>query len=386
MKPIAIDFEASGLDYYSPDFAVISAAFTWEGDNGEFKQLYVEGQEAVGDALKRVVDKGNPIVVHNLTYELGVILNVYPELEIDIDRFWDTKRLIQVTDGGMILKKPKPAWMKPGLSLVACASRHLPPKYHDHKEPFYEWIRDNLGVLKGKEGESLGKLPRSLLKAYNTADTDITLLLFNTTMRKFKQDGYTGYELDHSLYRFRCLQLVKAESYGVLTDKKGLIVTIKSLKEELDMIEEDFTLKMLPEIEKVIQMKKDLYLTEPLKSESGYRKRFERLESGDIEFEFNINSPKDLYWLYHHVMGIEAPFTTRPNKDGNGGGNPSFAKAHLGAWHSSGEILQNKGTLKIALKQSESLLALSSKDGRWHISMNSTGTKTSRLSGSDGSQ
>jgi len=90
--------------------------------------------------------------------------------------------------------------------------------------------------------------------------------------------------------------------------------------------------------------------------------------------------------LYRDVLGITPPFYTLPNKkSGSSGGKPSFKKAHLPAWHKeSGEVLANKGTLGIVKKQAESLQKLSEFDGRYHLSMLATGTKTSRMSGGTG--
>lgn len=386
LKPVSLDFETNMLEYYHPDFSVVSCAFTYKDDKGDFDRVYIEGQGEVGEYLEGLAKEDRSIIVHNLQFELGVILSQYPLLNISLERYWDTKRLIQVTDNGRVLDKKAPKYMQQGLSLQACTSRHLPTKYHNHKEPFYEWIRNNLSVKKGEEGEHLSKLPKELLKEYNTLDTDITYLLYEKALRGFKQDGYQGYEMDHVLYRFRCLQLVKARIDGIKVDLKGLSKAKQTFTLQLEDIERRFYEAVGSEIEQVKQQKRDLFLTAPLSADRHYKNRLDKVESGERVFEFKITSAKDLYWLYNGVMGIEPPFYTRPDKDGKGGGSPSFKKGHLSLWHESGKILEDKGTIGIAKKQSESLYLLSEFDGRYHIDMNSTGTVTSRLSGRDGSE
>lgn len=398
MTPIAIDFETSGLEYYRHDFEVVSCAFSWRDKGGEIVNEYVEGHQEIEQSLVKAFRSGRPIVVHNLQFELGVIVSKYPMLDLLSCEVWDTQRLCQVADGKTVQKKYETRYRKQGgipkegLSLEACCSRWLDVKYHDHKQYFYQYLREKCDVKAGSEGKHLRKLPQNLFRDYNCADTNRTLQLYEALTQQFTVDKYTGYQMDHTLYRQRCRQLVNARIYGVEVDQDKLNKCEQYIDAELERIEKEFFRIHEKDIQKAIQLKIDDYCNDPRLTDRGRELRRKNIAEGkdfaarDKICNFNIGSPKDLLLLYHTILNIAIPFTTLPNhKTGSKGGNASFKRAHLRSWHEeSGQVLEDRGSLKFALSQTQSLRTLSAYDNRWHIDMNATGTKTGRLSGGGG--
>jgi len=396
MTIVALDLETTGLDYWKPDFPITDLAISFQGKSGIIS-VHETDPEVIYKTLHSLMTKKATIIVHNYTFDIGVISTLYPDIKFT--EVWDTMRLCQVGDAGSYQKKycrrykEQGGIPRDGLSLTACTSRWLHESYHNHKSQYYQYLRDKCGVLPGKEGENLQLLPPDLMKEYNSKDTEATLMLYTETLKQFNLDGYNGYISDHELYRSRCRQLIESFVDGVKVDREALQECISLMDNTLTQMETDFREVHKENIPKVIQIKTDAYINDPkIKTESGRDKRRRTIEEG-LPFgqrekicEFNIGSYNDLFLLFSGVMGITTPFLTKPNKDGAGGGNPSFAKAHLPSWHESGKILQNRGTVRITKKQAESLLELSEFDGRWHISMQATGARTGRMSGSDGSR
>lgn len=401
MRAVALDVETgsksgkcSGLDYWHPDFKVTDLALSWRDDDGKMISHHVEGMEEIGDTVRRLLEKDVLLIVHNAQFDLGVLQSCYG---IKVTNYFCTQRLCQVGDAGQIQKMYRTRQgiqggiPMEGLSLVACCSRWLNRKYHNHKDEAHNWIKKNIGE-KVNPGEYLWSLPTDIMKRYNCADTENTLRLYEEVTEQFAKDRYTGWELDHQLYRGRVEQLINSFVGGVKVDPTQNQTCIDDTQSALDMIWEKFYEIHKDDILKCIAIKIKAYCDDPtLKSDKAREARWYKVAMGlpfgdrDKICGFNVNG-NDLLMLYRDVLGISVPFTTLPNKKtGSVGGKPSFKKAHLPAWHKeSGKILSNKGTLGIVKKQAESLQKLSGYDGRYHLSMRSTGTKTGRLSGGTG--
>jgi hypothetical protein len=140
---IAIDFETNSLSYWSPDFKVLSIAAVWRDAEGHLRDRYAEGDE-IETLLQKVATDGIPVVVHNLSFEYGVIKHQYPHIELD---YIDTMRLAQVYDNG-----GDKADKLSGYSLAKCVQRILGRP--DPKARFYEELHLK-GVKRGEEGSQL---------------------------------------------------------------------------------------------------------------------------------------------------------------------------------------------------------------------------------------
>ena len=99
MRVIAADFETAlltgepSVEYHRPDFRATSCAFVWDGGS-----KVCLGECEIRKFLE-IVDKHSlPLVVHNFTFEYGVMFNRFPGYEHLVQ--YDTARLAQVADNG----------------------------------------------------------------------------------------------------------------------------------------------------------------------------------------------------------------------------------------------------------------------------------------------
>jgi hypothetical protein len=370
---VCIDYETNMLEFYRHDFQVISCAFGWkEGEERKF--LYVTGEEAVGEIIKLLSSRQTPILVHNHQFEYGVTKYRYG---VDLNWYADTMRVMQVydnggknyDDGGAIDKKKKGTKNDvTGFRLVRCAKRVLPSLYHDHKEPYHAWIRANIPDVKpGKEGSHLHKLPPKMLEAYNVADVDITMRIYETCLEHFAKIKY-NWKFDHKYYLTMSKNISNAKGWGINVNRELLTTNMTTVREEIAMVKTAFFSEFAEPILAVEALQKDKFLAK-YKSEKG---RIKAENTQQAKWAFNLGSNTQLEKLF--VTVLQMPFEFKSPK-----GKPSFKSAFLGQWGRGGEILGKRRKRLLVLKQMEALLNISSYDNKFHPDMKVTGTKTGRM-------
>ncbi len=339
------------------------------------------------------------VVVHNYQFEYGVVKHCFPGLEHLITH--DTMRLAQVADNGgsrMAVqpevktydelldsversdRNPAVVSHNAGLGLMACAKRWLPEHYHDHKAPYHTWLREHKGVKKGHEGAHLTLLPPEMFEAYNIADAEITLLLYETITREFERNHY-DYSMDHELYKSTARMVTGAKGVGVRVDTEALTKYAEQVRGEIAEIEETFRARFLDQLTAFEHSAHNRYV-ESVKTVKCQEKR--RLESPE---RFNLSSGKQLRELFVNILGITPKFWTKePKKTGKPRKKPfepqpSFKSAHLSTYGEGGELLRTRRKRLLVLQQTLSLLKLASNDGRWHADCRAAGTATGRLAG-----
>lgn len=362
---LCIDFETTGLEFYRPDFRIISMAAAW----------YVSGQlktwfsTDINDIEKFLLDKQHmDILAHNIGYEYGCVSNCLPNVPTSNFKF-DTMRLVQVYDGGgeqfdrfewinkvgqeraekqekihnQILKE------EGGKSLAKSCIRIL-DNYEDHKEEAYSYLREKYPECQGNEGGYLKYLPPKLLESYNMDDVIYTFKLYEKITDDFMLEGY-DWSFDHELYIFLVKEIIDAESYGVRIDREECKKSIISYWEEKEALKHEFFTVYQRQISEITRYMKSI----------------------NKKFKFGLRTA--CYELLFHIWeGIEPKFYSEK-------GNPKFGKDYLKQWGEGGKMLENKGTLQIAITQACNLYKLSEADGRWHLTLNPTGTRSGRLSG-----
>lgn len=402
-KVVAFDFESTGLNYWEPDFRVLSCAFAWQGDDGRIKTRYLTDEDEVRAQIVFAQEAGAKLVAHNGAFELGVCLFRLGFGSIEI---LDTMRLVQVYDnGGKDVKSAGPMSLedelamlegrnpttKSGLGLESAVTRLLPSDFHNHKQPYYQWLRDNAGVKKGQEGANLGKLPEDMLEAYNTMDAVLTLMLYNATTEKFAAEGY-DWTYDHRLHMAACRRIVEAKARGLLVDRETLKVNRDVVDEECGLIDMKFMEAHLPHIEEIEKSRHEAWLNAP-KTERGKAQRAAKPFPEDLRF--NPRSTNQLAELFIDQLKFEPKFYTKESKASKKSREanpdrapfqpkPSMRAAHLPSYGEGGEMLSTYKKRLLVLKQQEKLLELSAKDGRWHLDLRPCGTKTGRYAGGGG--
>ncbi len=400
---IAFDVETTGLDFWAPDFRVISAAFSWRNSKGELRNEYLEGEQDVLTQLQVIQERGIPLVVHNCQFEMGVVKYRFPSIDLGLIKF-DTMRLVQTYDNGG--RDATPASMsivdelamlegelvvKSGLGLEVAVNRLLAGPLRNYKQPYYKWLREHLGVKAGTEGAHLSKLPPDLLASYNTADTDATLLLFEKCTQHFQEIGY-DWALDHHLHLTASLRIAEAKARGIRVDTAKLEGSIEELKTNTHAIKHSFTRKYARQIE-CIEARRFTDWANALKTEAGRARRLGQGLPGDLRF--NPQSTKQLAELFIGELGQQPTFWTKENKKSAKARklnpdapefipSPSFRAAHLHSYGEGGEMLVNLKKRNLVLTQCNTLLEKASVDGKFHVDLKACGTKTGRYAGGGG--
>ncbi len=383
---IAFDYETAltdgtpSVEYYRDDFRVVSAAFSWFREDGSIKSVYREGEAQVRAFLLKCGD--TPLVVHNAQFEIGVSRARFPDVNLNITH--DTMRLAQVADnGGKEAQKRQELTIddelgeaeedrsKTGLRLQQVTSRWLPAEFHNHKEPYYEYLRER-GVKTGKEGENLHLLPPDMLEKYNVADSEVTLRLYNVFTEHFASIGYDT-TLDHQLYLSTTAKVAHSKARGVRVDRARLQAYRDVVTGEIAEIGHTFKRRFKAEIDGLEQEALVAYVGSR-KSERGQVDAWLRAVEDTSVYEFNVGSTHQLANLFIGKLGMKAMFTTAK-------GAPAFGKSFLSQWGDGGEMLKKRRTKLIGLKQTEALLELSEYDGRWHCDLKACGTATGRFAG-----
>lgn len=382
MDTISVDFETALLDgtpsveFYRDDFRVVSASLAWRTTDGVVSQFF-QGEDAVREALSTLPSNAT-VIVHNAQFEIGVWKARFPS--IPIPTIVDTMRLVQVADNGgneatndeevFFQGDDEVAEIKTGLGLQASISRWLSPEFHNHKEPFYAYIRD-LGIKSGHEGSNLHLLSPEQLAAYNNADAENTLRLYEALVDHFNSKRY-DYRRDHILYLSSVHLVAGGKGHGIKVDRDKLVQNIAAVRKEIEGIYSAFTGRFSKEIAQIEQENLDAIINS-YKTEKGKISALERCKIHEFH-RFNINSVKQKHRLFVEILGITPQFFTPK-------GGTAFGKNFLGQFGEGGLMLQKRGTLMIALAQMESLLELSEYTGRWHQDLRAAGTRTGRLSG-----
>lgn len=345
-KFVVLDLETSGLNFYESDFEIKSAALVWNDGTAEF----IVGEKEVGERLAQLGQ--TPILVYNLSFELGCILCRYPELSLNFTV--DVARLTQLWDGG----GDGPLQ---GLSLKRCVRRILNIE-DDYTESIYSWIRHNIpGVRRGKEGVYLSQTPYELLKEYNIADSKYTLQLYQHITDAFKEQNY-DWTIDHDLYKSTVNLVVSGKIQGIHIDREQLQTNLILMQKEVDEADQKFHTDFENEITQVRQ--------QLLAKKNAKLKKKQHTELPP----FNVGSKTQLKMLFVDLMGIDIGFRTAS-------GNPSFKSIHLPLYGSGGELLAKRGKKLLVVNQATAMLNMSEKTGRWHPSLKLTNVRTGRLSG-----
>lgn len=365
---VSLDFETAltsgeaSVEFYRPDFRVTSCAISWYDTNNVLRNIYLEKEEFIVHALSALQHRENLIIVHNLAFEYGVLKYRFPKITLN----WhaDTMRLTQLADGGSL-----------GLSLEACTKRWLPPESHNHKAPYYAYLRETHAIRKGKEGANLHLLPPDMLEAYNVADTNVTLDLYVEITKYFKSIKY-DWSFDHQLYTAMCRLVSDSRGAGIKVDRDKLAKSKESLQQDLKALNQGFRDHFAAQIAE-IEQENLTALCSRLKTEKGQLANWEKAIDDPKITGFKTSSTAHKKRLFVDKLGLEPKFYTTK-------GAPSFAKKLLRQWGEGGQMLIKRGTIFQALTQVKRLSEKSEYDGRWHVGLKVAGTTTGRMAGTDG--
>jgi DNA polymerase I-like protein with 3'-5' exonuclease and polymerase domains len=374
-RVVAIDFEGTGLDYWSPNYRVVSLA-TVHYEHGDMPVSWFSNQpEQIREKLLQLSQNGDLIIAHNIAYEYGVVITQFPDIQLNW--YADTMRLCQMRGGwGKTIEKQL------RFGLEACVTRLLPKECHEHKNEADQWILENIRisevkripcrkknvkifgvrerkVKKSEVGKFRKDLPVDILRRYNILDSLQCLRLFWSCYDWFLKERI-DWRIDHKIWLPVVLELTKAKIRGVRIARKSLERYIPVLEEKARGVEEKFR----AEVGEVLEA-------------------FEKQHG-----PFNYNSTAQLIKLFVDTMGIEPKLWTEPKKNLKTGltsaPKPSTRAAHLRQFGKAGEVLsQRKKVLKV-IEHCQKVLDVSAVDGLWHPDLKGCGTSTGRFAGGGG--
>ncbi len=389
----AVDIETScqgkaEFRYYRRGFKIDSIALSWRDETGTLRSWFTTEASAIDSMIRRLAETKKPLVVHNLAFEMGVFMVLYPDLTFN----WagDTMRLAQLRDNGGDWRDTfktaddimdemlgegddKPVWkQKTGLSLEAVAGRFLPEANHAHKKEAHDWLETNHGV-KSKHGQHLHLLPHDILRQYNIADTDTTLLLYEVLTQELKSLKF-DWSQDWVLYTTRCRLMQQAYIDGLKIDREALRDAIYKTDAEVKAIVDEF-----------------------YKATSHSREEWATANPGKIKsrpvqaVQFNVGSGTQLKQLFVGVLGLSSGKCTKTGQAKVDAKQlsaaeaatqyPSFASKYLKLWGPLGEILYKRRKRLLVLQQMLACYMGSDEDGRLHAEVRVSGTRTNRVSG-----
>jgi DNA polymerase I-like protein with 3'-5' exonuclease and polymerase domains len=339
---VALDFETTGLEMWSPKHSVTSIAIAW-GDV-YIQSEYANTPENIDLILKHLHDTQQPVVVYNVGFELMVLKCKFPQYSLNI--VWDCMRLVQNYDN-------RPQIMSYGLK--DAAKRILLEEDASWEAEAHSYLAAN----KMKKSE-LSRLPPDILRRYNIGDAVATLKLTHLILDYFFEIGFDP-RIDHVKYLSTAKEVVDSQIRGIRVDREGIKKYLEAIKEELAENEEEFKTTLQAEIGEVERI-----ITE--KEQAKFKKKIVS------HVPFNIDSNLHREILFTKVMGLPTLYTTPKGK-------PSLKKAHLKQFGEAASKLDKRKNRQIVMAQLENLLELSEEDGRWHVSLKLAGTSTGRFAG-----
>ena len=347
---VALDYETTGLNYWEKDFRILSAAFVHTCGN----KIFIEGEGAVRDELLACIEKGYTFVVQNASFEWGC---TYYRYGVDLPVHADTMRMAQNYGPPMVQRGKKKA---PTFRLTALVEEYL--GVENFKEKYHNIIKA-LGF--NDPGANLDKLPPEDFKAYNIADADYTLQVYEYILRYFEKINH-DWKLDHHLYMVKVKRLAKLKSRGILVDREKLASNIKTVEAEILAIDADFIGRFPEQCAEIVEE----IICKKWKSEKGR-------EAKRSTIKFNCGSASQLARLFRDKLD-------RPIKFYTPGGSPSFKAGHLHTYGEDGIVLKERGSTIVNLSQMAALYAVSEKTGRYHPDYQVVRTATGRLAGGAG--
>jgi DNA polymerase I-like protein with 3'-5' exonuclease and polymerase domains len=337
---IALDFETTGLQMYSPKHSVVCAAIAYRQD-GELKSEFI-AQNDVLPRLTALQNEGHTFCVYNIGFERLVLRSKFPSLNLDIK--CDVMRLVQNYDNGEDIFS---------FGLKAAAKRLLPPNVAEWEIEMKDWLYKN-------KGAGIHEAPQDVLHRYNVGDAIATLLLYELITEEFEKEGF-NWRTDHSLYMSSAVHVVDAKLRGVRVDCDRLLQYTNAVSKGLENNEVLFRYELLEEITQTEQKITEI-------EQAKFKKKIVPPQ------RFNVDSNRHRELLFCDTMGIEPSFLTKT-------GRPSLKKSHLKQFGEAARLLEARKGRQVVLTQATNLLDLAQEDSRWHIDLKLVGTSTSRFAG-----
>lgn len=345
---VALDFETTGLEMWSPKHEVKSVATATLSSRGGVETKYADTPESILKILTDLHQSQAPVAVYNVGFELMVLKCKFPDLKLNIK--WDVMRLVQNYDN-------RPHIMSFGLK--DAYKRMQFPDAHNWEEEAMEYLAKH----KMKKSQ-LSELPRDILERYNVGDAVATLKIADFILENFTMNREVDLAIDHVKYMSTAAEVVESQIRGVNVDREGAMKYAEALRAELHNNEVEFVAGLRDEI---------TWVEAELTRQEQAKYKIKKVDT----VKFNIDSGKHRELLFTKALNLPVKYKTET-------GRASLKKSHLKQFGEHAAKLENRKNRQIVLAQLENLLELSEEDGKWHVSLKLCGTSTGRFAGGVG--
>ena len=351
MSIIALDYETNSLEWWSPTFKVKSMALAWRSESTQELKSAIYYEDEIAGALEEL--KGHQILVYNAGFDIAICQHCYGvKLEwVDVQRLRQLRSRVDKHKGE-------------NYSLKQAVKLFIPGRAN-YEDEIKDWAKEN--HPKEKWGSVIHLAPVEILEAYNKADAETTLQLYEQFVDHFREVDPLDWEDDHTYYRALAETTINAVIRGIKVDQSLLQEYIQDCEQEVAKIDERFEKQFETELLTVRERLKTL-------QQSKYKKK--------IVTElppFNISSKKHLEYLFIDILGLKPQFYTPTRR-------PSFKSSHIGSYGPGGKILERRGKRLVVKGQAEALLEKVQGDfeGRYRPQLKIIGTKSGRCAGAGG--
>lgn len=246
----------------------------------------------------------------------------------------------------------------------------------------YGWLKDN--KLKAKD---MAQAPWDVLGKYNVLDAAATWQLYKYLRSFIEENNWEAQILKFHKEDFRNLMelLIEQQIGGMHIDLKGLEDFDKKLEAEIEEKRQEFLNH--GEVKSHVQYYQSVIIEEiekampPQYTKKGevtarYTKWQERLAAANSRIDFNIDSPKQLQWLFYERLFYDCPIKT--DKGVTSVGKKAFPHlGHLGKLMKQYRELRDRRKFVTALTNVQ-------RDGILYPTVKPHGTVTGRCSGGVG--
>lgn len=380
MPEVVVDFETDvtlghGLEYWHPDFRVVSASFL-VGDECYFSECPVE----IRDTIQAMWDDGYTFIVFNLGFEASILTYVYGlkgaySRCIDVWRLFCYCNLIASDDNSKV---------KRSTSLVGAAEYFFGVK--NFKEVHLQYLIDT-GVADDIHDahKKVAQLPTDRLELYNNDDVIYTKAVYDECIKLLTRWNINWHP-DYEAYTNEVEHYSRAYARGIKIDRELLIAGIEELTEKIRKTEAK--IRKLPCIaEAEAKLNKPVMLTtrmisrwkkennvpktEDLTPEQLNAALEEEKASRWVKFNFQSSMQKRVLFLDVLKFPIVKPTDS---------GAPCMSKSVMKKYGEVGALFVTYQKLSRQLDEAKKVELLSRYDGRLHAAMRSGSTITGRSS------
>lgn len=377
---VGLDFETRGLNAADPNFIVVGAGVSWINEEGNYVARYVGTRDELYS--KSFLDNiaTYQCVAHNQLFDGAALEHLHITLGYTNQYPWSycTYGLYRQ------LASEGHAGQRWGLKQAEVELLGWP---ESNERELYDWLIAN-GYRKGKGADAgqMWRAPAEILGPYCCLDAVATLQLYNDVLNPVLEQfpqlrAYHQREFLNENYL-----LIRQLFDGVYVDREQLAAYQESLIYEIDQANYNFrsipsVACCLAEYNKAqvakIEAKEPAQYRKDGKESKNWINWKQRVDDARTVDHFNINSNRQLQWLFYNKLG----YTVRLRTDS---GQPAVNTKALGLFGNIGKRLREYNEFAKERGYVDAVLDRLVSADTLHLQFRNPGTLTERLAGTGG--